>query len=544
MQPLVRIVAAVLVCWLALWGVVWAAPQLSISQDWSQYYPYGVLPGGTLTKHCWLKNVGDAELVTTISIDSLYPSSPEWFTLSSTGPLTIQPGDSVQVTVSVLGVGSPGTTIRQFAGFWFVSNSPGPNDSLYDSIMADSPGSLPPYLIVDTIATGCTQLLLAGGTDMGNQGLGRVNMDYFNFGDCDTSEAILGQSDVYLHDGSPVILQGTNATTYSATWSIYGEWSGDAHAFRNYVDVTPPIFSPLDTVTSEYEMVQSGQWRTCDSLLAVEMTYYAPRNAGDSCNFIVRKMAVFPTHSFAMTNLAIGDAVDWDIPSDTAAHNRGGFDAGRNLVYQRGWDKPTDPTQCQPNESRFGGIAMLGWYRASEVPTTFHTDMYAGYTALNSEYVTPTGSFVPSELGANMSIAGLTAEPVTGDLHTVLTYRYNYTLPATDTLIVWSVLATVRNGSVSDLQSAVDKARRWQLEHFGPDWICCWGTTGEMNGDGTVDIGDIDCLISPLFFGYFPPGCCDCEVSCDVNRDGIRDISDLVMLIDYLFFGAQLPSCW
>lgn len=546
MRALVRTVSAAIVCWMALSGALWAAPQLSVSQDWYQFYPYGVQPGEILTKHCWLKNIGDADVVTSITIDTIFPSNQMWLMLSSTGPFTIQPDDSVQVTVTVLGVGSPGTMIRQFAGFWFVSNSPEPNDSLYDSIMADSPPSLPPTLVVDTIATGCTQLIIAGGTDMGNQGAGRVNMDYFNFADCDTSDAIHGQSDVYLYDGSPVILQGTNATTYSATWSIYGSWSGDAHAYRDYVDMIPPIFSPLDTVTPGYEMLQSGQWLTSDSMLAVELTYYAPRNAGDSCNFIVREMAIFPHFGVSVANLAIGDAVDWDIPSDTAADNRGGFDAARNLVYQSGWDKPSDPTQCQPNGSRFGGIAMLGWYRASEIPMmAFHTDMYSGYTALNSEYVTPTGSFVPSELGANMSNPGLTAEAATGDQHTVLTYRYNYTLPANDTLIVWSALATVRNGSLDDLRSSMDKAKRWYLDNlsgFPPP--CCVGTTGDANGDGLVDIGDLTCFVYRLFFGP-DPNCCACAGECNMDGDpsGSTDISDLQSLIDYLFFGGTLAPC-
>ncbi|MEW6050204.1 MAG: hypothetical protein AB1644_03980 [Candidatus Zixiibacteriota bacterium] len=72
---------------------------------------------------------------------------------------------------------------------------------------------------------------------------------------------------------------------------------------------------------------------------------------------------------------------------------------------------------------------------------------------------------------------------------------------------------------------------------------CCVGSTGDMNGDGVVDIGDLDCIVSPLFFGIWPPNCCMCSEECDINSDGSMDISDLQMLIDFLFFGANLPNC-
>jgi hypothetical protein len=544
MRGMVKAVAAVFVCWLALSGVVWAAPQLSISQDWQQYNPYGVEPGETLTKHCWLKNVGDAELVTSISIDSLYPSTQMWFTLSSLGPFTIQPGDSVQVTLSVLGVGSPGTLIRQFAGFWFVSNTPTPNDSLYDSITADSPPSHNWAPLIDTISTGCTRLVIDDGLEMGDMGSGRANMDYFDFGDCDTSDAILGQSDVYLFDGSPVILRKTGDAAYTASWDMFGEGVGGPNGFRPQVDAVPPIFRYLDTVTAEYEMLQSGQWMTNDSLVAIEVTYYAPRNAGDSCNFIIRKMALFPTHSTAVTNLMIGDAIDWDIPSDTAVYNRGGFDAGRNLLYQRGWDKASDPTQCQRNDARFGGTALLNWHLASEGPLAGHTTLYGGLVGLNSDWIYPNDGFVPSELWNLLSIPGLTNVPDSVDLFTLLSYKYNFTLASTDTLIVWSAVATIRNGSLADLQSTMDKAKRWFFNHlsgFPPP--CCVGTTGDANGDGTVDIGDLDCQIQFIFFGFLPPDCCVCPEECDFNGDRANDISDIVTLVDFLFFGGELPPC-
>jgi hypothetical protein len=62
---------------------------------------------------------------------------------------------------------------------------------------------------------------------------------------------------------------------------------------------------------------------------------------------------------------------------------------------------------------------------------------------------------------------------------------------------------------------------------------------GDCNGDSTVDIGDIVCLINYVFYGGPPPQPCE---SGDTNGDGVIDIGDIVVLINYVFYNGPRPS--
>ncbi len=402
-------------------------------------------------------------------------------------------------------------------------------------------------LIYDTLATSCTRLIVMPLGNMGNFGRGKVNLDYFLYGDCDTSDAILGKSDVYLFDGSPVILrhQATPDSIF-LTYSMYSNFINGPYSFNGVVDNVPPIFGHSDTITSQYQKVTSAQCVTTDSLVAMEQTWWTPRNAGDSCNFILQQMRVFPYKGTAVSGLTIGEAIDWDIPTDTASVNTCGFDASRNLVYQRGWDKTVDPTQCQRNDHRFGGMALVGWYTMAQHHADtcgLNTDIYGGYTASNAAFVYPTGSFVPRELYDNMQNPGFMADGVAEDQHSVLTYTNNYTLGATDTLMFFTALASVKNGTLADLQVTMDRAKRWLLNRgfIGCPPCCTAPTTGDLNGDGTVDVEDLSRFIDCVILMMGP--CWTCFQEADVDKSGSIDISDLSGLIDFLFNGLALPSC-
>lgn len=74
-----------------------------------------------------------------------------------------------------------------------------------------------------------------------------------------------------------------------------------------------------------------------------------------------------------------------------------------------------------------------------------------------------------------------------------------------------------------------------------PIQSCCIGSTGNVDGDGGVDISDLTFLIDHLFIN-FP------EIPCveegNVDGDGGIDISDLTFLIDHLFINfPDLPAC-
>ncbi|HEX7402208.1 MAG TPA: dockerin type I repeat-containing protein [candidate division Zixibacteria bacterium] len=65
-------------------------------------------------------------------------------------------------------------------------------------------------------------------------------------------------------------------------------------------------------------------------------------------------------------------------------------------------------------------------------------------------------------------------------------------------------------------------------------------TTGDANGDGTIDVSDVVFLINYLFRGGSAP---DPMPRGDANCDQVVDISDVVFLINYLFRGGPAPFC-
>jgi hypothetical protein len=65
-------------------------------------------------------------------------------------------------------------------------------------------------------------------------------------------------------------------------------------------------------------------------------------------------------------------------------------------------------------------------------------------------------------------------------------------------------------------------------------------TSGDANGDGLVDVGDVIYLINYLYKGGAAP---DPLWVGDVNCDGQVNLGDVVYLINYLFKGGPAPDC-
>jgi hypothetical protein len=382
--------------------------------------------------------------------------------------------------------------------------------------------------------------------DMGRAGVGKANMDFFLYGDCDTVDSIPGETKIYLYDGSPVVLRHQLAPdSIIASWSIFSNGFATAFGFKPVKDTVAPVFSHAKFDTADYERITSGQFVTVDSLVAIEKTWFAPRNAGDSCNFLIQKMQVFPYKGGAVSNLAIGEAMDWDLPADSTVINTSGVDPTRNLVWQRGWDYPDetrDSLACQRNDARWCGFAMLSYYQAAKGPCDTKSDLFAGYSALNADFVLKANNFVPKELWANMQVPGLAAATAEADLHTVLTYKDTFNLAANDTLTVFTAMATVKNGIQADIEKAIDKAKAYYLGHKAISGCCCTATnTGDVDANGFVDVSDLQAYVDYLFSGIDFPSKCFLEQ--DVDQSGSTDISDLQTLVSFLFEGADLPLC-
>jgi hypothetical protein len=64
--------------------------------------------------------------------------------------------------------------------------------------------------------------------------------------------------------------------------------------------------------------------------------------------------------------------------------------------------------------------------------------------------------------------------------------------------------------------------------------------TGDANGDGIIDVGDIVYLVNYLYKSGPAP---DPREAGDANCDEVVDIGDIVYLVNYLYKGGDPPSC-
>lgn len=380
----------------------------------------------------------------------------------------------------------------------------------------------------DTIATDCTRLTVANNGNFGHSGAGLVNMDYVLAGDCDPAAS------VYIYDGSPLVCYVDGPDTV-ANFAMFGESS-----YRLVRDGNPTV----PTVDNDdFELYQSGTYATGDLKLALEKTWWAPKQP-DSCAFVVQCLRVYSYDGEAHYGLTIGEGIDWDIPADGNVENTSGFDLAHNLIYQRGFEINSG---CQPNDTRFGGQALLGYFVNDTCAMDTSATPYGAYTADNETYVWPTGAFVASELLVNMNNGGWATAAYPADIHAVMTFLTDFDLGAEDTVYLYSVITSVHNGDVGELITNVEKAKQWMVDHVRSicaNVSCCEPPIrGDINFDlgTTIDIADLVYLVDYMFNGGEPPPCMD---EADVNGSGGSnpvDISDLVHLVDYMFTGGPPP---
>jgi len=406
--------------------------------------------------------------------------------------------------------------------------NPGQEDTDNDGIGDACDYRIPMW---DTVSTGCTQLIVGTNGNFGHQGEWGANLDYVNFGDCEYWQGI------YVYDGSPVVSYVDNGDTV-ASWAIFGD---------NRYNLVDNLKMPVPTQSEpSYQVYESGTFVNQDSTLALEKTWWAP--VGNTpCNFVIQRLRVYSYDGLTHTGLAIGEATDWDIPSDDAAINTGGFhyDGLDRLVYLRGTE--IDQGGCQLSTDRYGAQAWLGYYENDTC--TFLTDgPHGAYTASNVTYVWPAGGFIPSEMYDNMQQSGFSADATPVDQHMVMTYFANQTITSQDTLQVYTALISIHEGDTTDLINSAQAARTWfeaELKSTCGGGCCMPPIRGNIdyNSGDDIDISDLVWLVDYMFSSGPPP---PCWAEANVNGDGPDDssgidISDLVYLVDYMFSGGNPP---
>ncbi|MCH7690283.1 MAG: hypothetical protein IIA17_04465 [candidate division Zixibacteria bacterium] len=370
----------------------------------------------------------------------------------------------------------------------------------------------------DTIATTCTQLIVNSDGRWGLNGTSGVTLDYLGGGDC---------SGIYTFDGSIVVARTVNGSAV-VDHAFFG-----ASSFKRPFDGDP---SEPTTNFGDFELFKTGTFTTNEGAIGLEIEWYAPQQT-DSCNFVIQYFKAYSLDGLEHDSVTLGMAVDWDIPSSAGANNTAGVDAANGLVYQVGVG-----TGCVNNTTRFGGQALIG-FSINDACTDTTVKAYGGYTAQNAIDIFPTGNFVPAVLLSKMSIAGFTFDGSNSDQHAVLTFVHNQTIGTGDTLRMYSVISTVRNGSLAELIDNIAKARQWLVDHVATVCPppCCVGNRGDANGDG-IDANILD-LVHLVDFIFRGGPLSDCPEESDMNGDGTpSNILDLTFLVDFIFRGGTAPG--
>ena len=567
-------------------------------------YPAYTKFGQALDTPLVIENSGNVAMTYVIAVNE--ENGPEGWLAESGNDGSVPSGvGNVEAGVLTLNaggiVGSPKVafepTIELLGNLVFTGDFPTTPDTLHISFYVADTLYTPTF---DTLTTGSFSLAVSTTGNYGFQGVGQVNLDWWSI-DCDTIADIPGTTATYLYDGSSVLTR-TIPFEYDpddplrtldtiGSWSIFGDGFLSDDGNRQ---VTP--HTPVTTVGNHDEFY-TGVYGTNDTSIVYEKTFYGPGSGEANDAFIIQCLKVYSSDTMTYSGLAIGEAIDWDIPSDTGSRNTCGADATRNLFYQMGheynaWD---DTLECLDNNVRVGGIAFLekfnttgaeiapdtlivwtalsstynlglaglqvnidaaiAWYNAN-TPGTFvasSTDFVGAYAMTNDTFVYPTGGFQATELHENMTTLHQTDQYVCWtdtedelDLHTVMTFVTDFALRGEGT-----------DHDEDDIGDWHDNCSLYNPDQAdsNEDGIgdvcdgCCRDIRGNANDDPdqNVNVSDITYLVDYLFgIPLGPAPACQEEGNANGDPDENVNVSDITYLVDYLFgipLGPAPPGC-
>ncbi|MBU0984839.1 MAG: hypothetical protein KKA42_13275 [candidate division Zixibacteria bacterium] len=541
-----------------------------VSVDYPTHGANGVQTDITITVY----NDGNTELnVDVIGIDKTTDPGADWLGVSATSISNIPYSDfaTFDIQLNKGGVIDNGPTGLQFLdGVVYLKPAAAPAANV-DSL------AIPiHFLVADTLADlawdTVTTIANFGGAKaagdhvglvvsnighFGRSGVGHVNMDFtIEGGDCDVS----GNADAYVYDGSFFAAQQVG-TQHNLTTSMYSADFSTKLAWKPLVgDVSTEMSSGANAT---FDSVYTGRFANWDTSLVAEQTYYAPRNATGTPSFVVVKTTVWPEKG-AMDGVTLGHSIDWDVPADNGSDNVAGISTSGNFLYLQGTDTLTMPDQgCSDEASRFAADVFLGWHTNGEVNAdecanndvfygTFSDSFHGWYDNASLDSV-DNYKVIWDSLAAN---PGFEAGSGPYDQATFMTYLNGQSLGANDTLTFYTALVTIKEGSLSDLETLVSEVRTWTtVDLRGCSAGCCVGTRGNVQlepncnpADQGVDVGDLTNLIDHLFINFTPICCQDeADISPAITGnppDGSVDVGDLTAMIDHLFINfPALPAC-
>lgn len=413
-------------------------------------------------------------------------------------------------------------------------------------------------------------LVVSNHGEMGHCGLGGANMDFVASGyECGTRP----EDAIYLYSGSPFVIQADDASgTNARVTCSYGQLD-DSKVYS---------WTPVDDLGSmrsgtgannweggviEYDSLFSGRFVDRNGALAMDRVFYTKHGPYYNMNGLVLvRTKLYSYDGLSHDHLSVGSLIDWNIPSDPADANISQEYYG--YVHAAGTDATS--SSCQSHTGRFGIEWPTNYYLHSDANNKCvdQPEPY-GTVALHRSFAEETGltrggrPLDPPEPDAEAwwediaTYAGSSPNPTPEDQAIWQTYLYDFTLDSEDTLYVWTVIATVRDGNAYKLWNRYESGRT--LHFFVSCASCtCAGRVGDANGIGGDEptIGDISVMIDAKFITGTCDGILDCFDEADVNQTGPPSaatcgdvtVGDMSILIDYLFIGGPenvvLPDCF
>ena len=459
----------------------------------------------------------------------------------------------------------------------------------------------------DTLSNGLINLIFNGLGNVGCEGEYRVNFDYVGPDlsgiDCTIgSEAPL--ADIYLYESSPFVFylddDGDDANSDPDTvlqYSMYG-CSSDGCLVKLWR-------SSNETGLTDLSIGSSGSFLTYDSALIMNRYLITPKNPGT--NWVIFSLRLASYDGARHEKITIGEAYDWDIPSDTNGLNTGSIAyADENILYQRGVEyNQDDSVECIDNDRRFGGSIYLGAYADG---SQFGSQLYSGYIVSADSFVYPGSGFVTEDIYPVLTTAGFKVLPQCWfcsyiyNLVSIACFENNLTVEPGVAYDFYSAAATIYDGDSTDMRDALLDAKEFFDTHdihqiiqdadFDWDGVLnvvdnCdytynpaqtdneWDGAGnlcdncpdifnrdqhdldrdglgdvcdpDMDGDGVPnDVDNCPEMYNPLQYDITEcDGCCVVmRGNVDNSFDDLQDIVDLVFMVDYQFRNGDEPPCF
>jgi hypothetical protein len=495
-----------------------------------------------------VENLGNATLnVSDISVTAI--DAPGGSIGLSTTTMAINPAESEDMTVTINPGGAittpAGTAVIVHATVDFTSDDPNrPLVSyLVNTVVTDSVVQV----VWDTVATGNGYgLIVSNHGNGGMVGIGTVNLDFVNTGEeCTAADSGTYTEDVYLYSSTPLIMQSSSNFSWNPFYSVF--------------DPKPYNFQPVpgaEESNSKSDKFLTGTFVTSDSSLGLSKTTWVPDDSvtASGYGFVVEQMKVYSYDGGAHNDVRMGAWMDWDIPSDTGSNNEGGVEQADGYAWMTGLEY-NPGMDCTDSDGRFGASGMLGYYFTSELggnPSVNHTDLDGAYVHLDADvFEAGSDSMIVDSVWEWLGRGEFTANNSSPEDQQIMLAYGAFNIPAGDTLIIYTVHATVYAGDQTGLSNLIADAKTWYMDNRDDFNVfsCCGTYTGGFPGntdcdtDGKRNLADITRLIDHVYISKADL-CCGPNGNVDGDPDDKHNLADITKLIDNVYISkAEVPPC-